>query len=167
MARGKDTTETSSPKSDKERQTKRRGKLKAKIGPGVTLHMSDHDKKRLDQVTDKITGIYPPGTHERSRVIAELVNQYYVWYVMHRSGKTAEYIYKKHCEIWEMQHVDEMDDEDIAEFMNEKNFPVPTVNKDGSISLEKREWQRQDVLLYRKTENVIDMIDNASRNKRN
>jgi len=167
MAKANDTTKSSSPKSDNERQTKRRGKLQAKIGPTVTLHMSDHDKKRLDQVTDKITGIYPPGTYERSRVIAELVNQYYICYVMHHSGKTAEYIYKKYCEIWDMQFVEEMDDENIAEFMNENKFPVPTENKDGSISLEKREWHRSDVLLYRKTENVINMIDKSSRSKRN
>ena len=167
MVKTNNTTKASSPKSDAERQKTRREKLREQIGPSVALHMSDHDKKRLNQVAEKITGLYQPGTHVRSRVIAELVNQYYMSYVMHRSGKTAKYIYEKYLEIWEMRFVDKMDYADITEFMNDNKFLVPTEKKDGSISLEEREWHKPDVLLYRKARNVINMIEKSSRSKRN
>ena len=51
----KNSPDATSPKSERERQAARRDKLKTKIGPAVTLHMSDQDKKRLDSVTDWLT----------------------------------------------------------------------------------------------------------------
>ncbi|UJR54522.1 MULTISPECIES: hypothetical protein [Enterobacterales] len=162
MAKDKDKVKGSAPKSEAERQSVRREKLEKEFGKVVTLHMSLHDKKRLDQVAEKLTGNYRPGTRERSMVIAELINQYYIGYVMPRSGEIAEYIYEKYGEIWEMQFVDEMKDKEIVAIMNKRGDEVPTKNEDGTVSLEKRKWQEDDVSLYRHAERVGKLIKKAT-----
>ncbi|QWT40913.1 hypothetical protein [Dickeya dadantii] len=167
MVKAKIAPDATSPKSERERQAARRDKLKTKIGPAVTLHMSDQDKKRLDSVTDRLTGMYPPGTLERSRAIAELVNQFYIKYVMPWSGDTAEYIHKKHGEIWEMQFIDKMSDTKIAALMSKRGELVPTQSEDGTVSLEKREWRVKDIALYRKARNVGVLVKKASKKTRN
>ncbi|EHD22798.1 MULTISPECIES: hypothetical protein [Brenneria] len=154
MAKDKNKIKGSAPKSEAQRQSVRREKLEKEFGKAVTLHMSEANKKRLDQVTEKLTGNYRPGTRERSVTIAELVNQYYISYIMPRSGKIAEYIYEKYGEIWEMQFVEEMRDKEIVAIMNKRGDEVPTKNEDGTISLEKRKWQEDDVSLYRDAESV-------------
>jgi hypothetical protein len=163
MAKAKDNAKGPPPKSERERQADRRKKLEKDIGPSVALNMSLRNKKRLDQAVEKLTGSYRPGTSERSLFIAKLVNWFYIDHVMKRSGKIAEYIYEKYCEIWELQVTEEMKDKDIVVLMNKNDYLVPTRNKEGSISLEKREWQEEDVSLYRSAEKVGVLIGKASK----
>lgn len=162
MVKVKEKVKGAAPKSEAERQSVRRDKLEEEFGKSFTLHMSVANRKRLDLVTEKITGVYRPGTREWSLVIAELINQYYIDYVMPSSGETSEYIHKKYGEIWGMQFVDEMRDKDIVAIMNKRGDKVPTKNEDGSVSLEKRKWNEDDVTLYRSAEKVGSLIKKAT-----
>lgn len=167
MAKSDSKTKKSAPKTEAERQSARREKLESEFGKSVTLHMSAGNKKRLDKVTEHMTGNYRPGTRERSIVLAELVNQYYINYVMQPSGEIAGYIYEKYREISEMQFSGQKKDKEIAAIMNKQRDKVPTESEDGTISLEKRKWEEEDVSVYRHAETVGILIKKATKSPGN
>ncbi|MDU2944239.1 MAG: hypothetical protein E7B58_10020 [Citrobacter sp.] len=151
---------------NRERQQKRKGLVAARFGKIVPIHMLEETKTRLEMIAEKtaISRKEQNAAEKRSAVIAELVNQYYIDYILSHKHKNSELVYNVYNQIWQ-SNFDGKPTDMIARELNNAGIDIPYFdNQSGKIVVESGKWKRDDIETFSNSAFVIKMIESNEQN---
>lgn len=97
-------------------------------------------------------------------MIAELVNQYYIDYILSHKHKNSELVYNVYNQIWQ-SNFDGKPTDMIAVELNNAGIDIPYFdNQSGKIVVESGKWKRDDIETFSNSAFVIKMIESNEQN---